>query len=413
MHLHRLLIVRLVLLAVLCAVALLAPGAFGLNFARAPLLMLLGLMLALTLAGYVRGRAAVTELEMFAHLLADTLALSAAMYFTGGYMNPLISLLLLPLVTAAVTLRARYAWALAAMTVLAYTVLMERYQPLELSGGATTMFSLHLAGMWITFVLSALIVAFFVQRMSASVRVRDLALAQAREQMLRQQQVAALGALAAGAAHELGTPLATMAVIARELELELSQKHSRLRTASSGIDDVRTLQQQIAACKGIVARLQNRAGAQNGASQPFDAYVQELVEHWRLIRPAASCCIDLRSATPAPYLTPDAALGQAIVNLLNNAADASSEPIVLEASWTAQAIAIAVKDRGPGVARELLPKLGREPVTTKALGHAGLGLVLARTTADHFGGELSLRNAPSGGLIAQLSVPLAALQGAR
>jgi two-component system, sensor histidine kinase RegB len=99
--------------------------------------------------------------------------------------------------------------------------------------------------------------------------------------------------------------------------------------------------------------------------------------------------------------------------LLNNAADASNEAIVLEVSWSAQAIAIVVKDRGPGVSRELLPKFGRQPVTTKALGHAGLGLVLARTTVDHFGGELSLRNEPGGGLVARLSLPLAALQAAR
>jgi two-component system sensor histidine kinase RegB len=113
---------------------------------------------------------------------------------------------------------------------------------------------------------------------------------------------------------------------------------------------------------------------------------------------------------PAPVLRTDAALGQAVVNLLNNAADASGDPIVLEASWTAAAVSIAVKDRGPGIARELLVKLGREPLTTKALGHAGLGLVLARSTVDHFGGELCLSNEPSGGLIARLSLPLAALQ---
>ncbi len=406
MHLHRLFLVRLILLAVLASVALIAPAAFGLRFAYAPLLVLLSMMLVLTLLGYLRLRRNVSEWEVFAHLLADTAALSLAMYFTGGYMNPLISLLLLPLVSAATTLGARYAWALAAITVLAYTVLMDHYQPLQVAGDAANLFSLHLAGMWITFVLSALIVAFFVQRMSASVRARDQALAQTREQMLRQQQVAALGALAAGAAHELGTPLATMAVIARELELDLAQ------TAAS-VADVRVLQQQIAACKSIVARLQNRAGAQTAAAQALDAYVRELVEHWRLIRPSASCRVELQGALPPPCLVADAALGQAIVNLLNNAADASAEPIVLEASWTAQSVTIAVKDRGPGVARELLLKLGREPVTTKSLGHSGLGLVLARTTADHFGGELSLCNEPSGGLVARLSVPLAALQGAR
>jgi two-component system sensor histidine kinase RegB len=244
------------------------------------------------------------------------------MYYTGGYMNPLISLLLLPLVSAAATLQARYTWVLVLITVGAYTLLLDYFEPLQLAGGSTNLFSLHLAGMWITFVVSALMVALFVQRMSASVRERDRALAQAREQMLRQQQVAALGALAAGAAHELGTPLGTMAIIARELELDLLGDSGREAAEALGsvekarmkdlhwirearmkdlhgihearMKDLHALQQQIAACKSIVARLQSRAGSGERTPLAFDAYVNDLVEHWRLIRPGARCRVALR-----------------------------------------------------------------------------------------------------------------------
>jgi two-component system, sensor histidine kinase RegB len=323
-NLQRLLWVRAILAALLALGAWLAPLTLGLQFARAPLVWVLGAVLALSAFAWwrIRSGARISEPEIFAHLCADTAALALTMYYTGGYMNPLISLMLLPLVSAATVLPARYAWVLALATVAAYTLLMEHYEPLSLSGEGASMFRVHLAGMWVTFVLSALLVAIFIARMSASVRARDRALAQAREQMLRQQQVAALGALAAGAAHELGTPLATMAVIVRELSLDAN---------AANAPDLHALAQQIEACKRIIARLQSRAGATHTAheAQPpsgaapilLDEYLREIVEHWRLIRPSGECRLELRGDTPAPKISADAALAQAIVNLLNNAAE--------------------------------------------------------------------------------------------
>ena len=143
----------------------------------------------------------VSHLEFFVQLLIDVLALSALLFFSGGSTNPFISLYLLPLTIAAATLPWRYTWSMAAITIACYTLLLFDYVPLPHDHNKHLVeFALHVSGMWLAFVLSTVIIAWFVVRMSASIRERDQDLAKAREHALRNEQIIALGTLAAGAA---------------------------------------------------------------------------------------------------------------------------------------------------------------------------------------------------------------------
>jgi two-component system sensor histidine kinase RegB len=156
------------------------------------------------------------EAKLFLELLADVAALTALLYLSGGSTNPFVSLYLLPLIIAATALTARYAWAMAGLTIACYSALMFFYLPLghghEMHSSA---FNLHVLGMWANFLVSAVLIASFVATMSASIRGRDRELAIARARALRDEQVVALGTFAAGAAHELGTPLSTIAVLTK------------------------------------------------------------------------------------------------------------------------------------------------------------------------------------------------------
>ena len=169
----------------------------------------------------LRRKLPVSSVEFFAQLMVDVFALTALLYFSGGSTNPFISLYLLPLTIAAAALPWAYTWVMAAITISCYTLLLFYYVPLPHDHEEhNSEFNLHVSGMWLAFVLSTVLIAWFVVKMGISIRERDKDLASAREQALRNEQLIALGTLAAGAAHELGTPLATMAIVSGELQDE-------------------------------------------------------------------------------------------------------------------------------------------------------------------------------------------------
>jgi two-component system sensor histidine kinase RegB len=189
--------------------------------------------------------------ELFGQLCVDLMALAVLLYLSGGAANPLISLLLIPVAVAALSLPGRLTAAVTVLAVAIYSLLTWFYLPLSV-GDAERAARLHLAGMWLTFVVSAAMIAWFVARMTASIRERDRRLAAAREQALRDERVVALGALAAGAAHELGTPLATIAVLVGELEREPALD-------ADARADLALVREQVALCKGIISGMANAA----------------------------------------------------------------------------------------------------------------------------------------------------------
>jgi two-component system sensor histidine kinase RegB len=353
----------------------------------------------------LRKSAAVSEGELFLELLADVAALTALLYLSGGSTNPFVSLYLLPLTIAATALTARYAWAMAGLTIACYSALMFFYLPLghghEMHSSA---FNLHVLGMWANFLVSAVLIASFVATMSASIRRRDRELAVARERALRDEQVLALGTFAAGAAHELGTPLSTIAVLARELE--------RQHAAEPGLrEDLKLLRGQVDNCKRIITSLTTTAGlarAGQARRQSVEDFLADVAEKWSLIRPQVRLDLHCTGAGAAPQIIGEETVRQTLINILNNAAEASPQAVEIEGTWNGSELAIEVRDRGPGITDDIAEKAGRAFFSTKAEGR-GLGLFLANTTIERLGGSVALFNREGGGGCTRVTIPLARL----
>jgi two-component system sensor histidine kinase RegB len=237
--------------------------------------------------------------------------------------------------------------------------------------------------------------------MAHSIRVRDQALVRIREQRLRDEQIVALGSLAAGAAHELSTPLATMNVVTGEL-LEDFTDDPELQPSLA------LLQQQIGLCKNILTRLTQQAHnarSESGQLQASDTWLLAVLDQWQLMRPQVQRQIRWLSALPAPKIVVGEALEQAMLNLCNNAADAGNNQMELEVTWDAQKIHIDILDRGAGF--DSAWPLGLGVFTTKhEQGGSGIGLMLANASIEQYGGKVSLHQRNGGGTRVKVSLPI-------
>lgn len=348
----------------------------------------------------VRRGVMVTEVGIFARLLADTGALTLLLYYTGGSANPFVSLYLLPLVIAAVVLPRRYVFTLAVLTVGCYSGLMFWHLPLSVHH-----FRLHVIGMWCNFVLSAGLIVFFVVRMAAALRAREQELAAERERALRNEHIVALGTLAAGAAHELATPLSTMAVLSRELEVEVEPEQ---------VADVQCLREQVDACKLTLSRLRHYGGDAAASEQepfPLDALLQRIVDDWRLLRPAVPVTCHWDGRVPAPAARRDESFDQMLTNLINNAATASHDGIDIRGSLADDELVVKINDTGTGVAADITALAARaaQPGTSANENRRGMGLMLASASIERLGGRIQWFDRPGGGVCTLVALPLQSL----
>jgi len=403
-NMGRVLLMRAVL--ILCQLLLVLISLFydGIDLALPQLMILITLYIAVNVASFLflmRNRG-LNERSYYCQLMVDVLFLTLLLYFSGGYTNPLISLYLLPLIIVSSTLGRRQAMAMALVILASYTLLVFFYRPLFVMGAmvGTSGFHMHLLGMWFSFVLSVALIVFFIMRMSESIRKRDLRLAEMREVAERDSHVLALGAMAAGAAHELGTPLATMAVVSHELECDFSD--NREITSQTAL-----LKTELARCKQVLSQLSASAGqlrAEGGRRLGFDAYMREISTQWQMMRPRAEMRLRQNSDGPAPELVADITLTQALYNLLNNAADASPKGMILAFGWDDECLWLEIGDQGPGFPQYILDHSGQPEISTKTTG-SGLGLFLSRAVLERLGGKLELSNPVDGGACARVILP--------
>lgn len=407
-NLQRVAMMRLIVLLCLTAAILYAyyQLSYSINYSALSLILLvLATSIALTLWRCFK-HWPVTEAEFFAQILFDIVGVSALLYYTGGASNPFVSYYLVPLTISAALLPWRYSWIVAGLSLLAYSLLLFYHQPfIDVSPHhqhqqVTSAINLHIIGMWLNFAFSALLITFFVVRMASTVRLKEQQLATLREDELRDEQLLAVATLAAGTAHELGTPLSTMAILLEELEQE--QQNDSLK------QDIALLQQQVYSCKSILQGLVKTARSHASGeplSIPVDQCLQDVLTRWQVLRPQAQYQLNVFPNTEAPTVKVDSALEQAITNLLNNAADASPERIDISLSWDNAKINLTIRDHGPGIAPQLVDQLGKPYVSTKG-GGLGLGLFLTHTTIARHGGTVKLYNVSDGGAVAELTLPI-------
>ena len=348
----------------------------------------------------------VTPIELFAQLCVDVLALSVLLYYGGGSTNPFVSLFLLPLVIAAATLPQRYTWSMAALTLGCYSVLMIYFVPLPHSHhdhNSDSAFTTHVMGMWLGFFISAMVVAYFVTQMATAVRKRDEQLARAREDILRNERIVALATQAAAAAHEMGTPLATMAVVINELQHELRDTENSPQTDWQ--DNLSILNEQVHGCKRILDKiLSNVASVDTASIQATEPLIAAVLDEWQLLRPSAK--YQYQAGTGNTHINVDSTLRAALMSLLNNAADASPQGIEIRSDSNATQFIFSIVDHGAGLSAEALQQAGAAFFTTKQEGR-GLGLFLANATVERLGGKVRLYNHAAGGAMTELSLPLA------
>jgi len=355
-----------------------------------PLLALVGVELssnvALTLRPRTRG---VPPWALGALMALDVVLLSGLLFFTGGPNNPFSFLFLVPISLATLILTAAWTWALVLLSLACSAVLFAWNRPLDLGASHAEHMSMHLRGMWVAFGVSAAFIGYFLRRIRRALAQREAELTSSRARAARQERLASLATLAAGAAHELATPLSTIAVVAKELERELAQ----VPLPASVADDARLVRAEVERCRAILQRLCVDAGQVMGEAF-VRVSVTELVERAMEglgARPEIRAEVDA-GVGALTLNVPPRALGQALHGVLKNAQDASppDAPVSLGVARAGASVSFVVRDRGPGMAPEVRARAGEPFFTTKPAGKGmGLGLFLARTVVERLGGALT------------------------
>ncbi len=350
----------------------------------------------------------VTDREFLAQLLIDVLGWTALMYFSGGANNPFVSYYIVPLVIAAAVLPWTYTWLITACSLAAYSALIYFYVPLPLfsphaaMGHGSEAGQVHTLGMWFNFLFSAGLITYFVVRMATTLRLQEARAAEQREERLRNDQIMAVAGLAAGTAHQLGTPLGTMTVLVDEM-LEDPELTAQAR------QDCQLLREQLTQCKQILSNLGETAEA-NSVARPrriqVTQFARDTLERWSVRRPAVPCELRPEGHGAGPDIRCDSTLSQALENLINNAADTGSDRVQLTVDWDAEEARFAVRDWGPGIDLDKLPDPGT-PVIQAARSGLGIGLMLSHAAVERHGGRIALQRHPEGGTLATLYLPLA------
>ena len=347
------------------------------------------------------------EWEAVCHIAFDTLVLGYLLYFTGGASNPFITLLLVPIALTAAALPGRSVLAVSALAGVAYVILLYAHVPLPLppNGSAPGRFSLHVAGMGVNFVIMALLLSFFISRLARVLREQQKEVQRVRERALRGEGILAIATQAAGAAHELNTPLSTM----RTLLPELRREHAGNPLLD---EDLALLEEQVDRCRTILREMIAFGKAQLSQDPErirVDKFIHGCLERFQLLRPEAELALSLDETLAALVLRTPAGLRHALINLLNNAADASaangSNAVSLRITRDDRWLELSVSDRGPGF--DSADELTRLGYSRKQSG-LGIGLALAEATAERLSGELVARNVEHGAEMC-LRLPLAVI----
>ncbi len=373
-----------------------------------PLSITLSILCLFSLATsfFLKGRSRVTEGALFFQLVADVVFLTVVLYWTGGAVNPFAWFLLVPQSLASSLLSYRYAWWMAFFTSLAYSLLVFFYQPLIYSSHMVSMdgqFSDHIMGMWIGFMLSTHLMAYFVAGMADSLRKRNALLTAMNEQIFRDERLVALGSLAAGAAHELGTPLGTIDVLTHEL----ARQANKLNDIEM-VDNMTLIQGQIKRCKDVLSSITKTAGEDKystGQVQAVDQYVDNVLAQWQISHLDVTIEKHLIGPSPANKMVPELGLTHALINLLDNAAQASPEYVSITINWDDKHLFITIEDKGKGMGELQLQQLDKPVASSKDMG-LGIGIYLTKANIERMGGHISWENRVGGGISAMLSAPL-------
>ncbi len=382
----------------------------------AEMLSLLGILVAFNLFSLWRNRLSqpVSQFELCIALLVDVGVLTGQLYLAGGSDNPFIYLYLLQVAVASVLLRPSYLLAVMLSTVTGFVLLTQWHRPLVLDPAMpTTLSPNYLGGLLLCFLLNVGLLSIFIVRINRNLRQRDAELANAQQRAAEEVHIVRMGLLASGAAHELGTPLATLSVILGDwAHMAPFAGEPELR------EEIEEMQRQIQRCKAIVTGILMSAGEMRGEAPrltTLQVFIDGLARSWRTAHPNAE--LMLRSeGLPEVEIISDSALQQVVANLLDNAAEAApGAPLTLVAASPddGETLSLSVLDEGPGFDPERLKHFGEPYQSSKGQPGRGMGLFLSVNVARTLGGRLQARNRKDDGeghgAAVTLTLPLASL----
>lgn len=385
---------------------------FGLRF-RLPLLemmLVLAALVALNLFSLLRLKRAepLGPYDLFAALALDAFALTIQLYFSGGATNPFTTLYLLHVILGAVLLEAWATWAIVALISFCFVGLIAFNRPIITTGlSDQAFFELFVMGMLIGVVLDALLLVTFVGKINANLRQHDARLAELRQRAAEETHIVRMGLLASGAAHELGTPLATLDVILGDWRrMPLFSANPEL---AQELEDMRG---EVRRCKAIVTGVLQSAGeARSGEvrASTLRAFMDEVIGEWRDTRNDRTLIYetDLLDATP---IVAESTLKQGVHNVLDNALESGASAIRFRASVRGGWVVIEVEDDGPGFAASALEDFGKPYNSTKGRDGGGLGLFLVVNVLRKLGGSAEASNPSEGGARVVMRLPLSALE---
>ena len=382
---------------------------FGIPLPLGTMLAVLVCLVAFNIASLLRcrHRREVSNTELFVALLVDVAMLTAQLYLSGGATNPFVFLYLLQVILGAVLLKPWSTWTMVGLTCACFAGLALLSRPLALPPDQDRgLASPYIQGMLISFALNAALLAVFIKRITRNLRARDARLADLRQRAAEEEHIVRMGLLASGAAHELGTPLATLSVILGDW-----RRMPPFLQNPELLQELGEMQAQLARCKSIVSGILLSAGEARGESSArttVGTFLNDLVEEWRSTRPAVLFAYENRFGDDLPMVS-DSALKQMICNLLDNALEASPRWIRLEVTRVADSLTLTVTDAGRGFPPGMLAQFGKPYQSSKGRPGGGLGLFLVVNVARTLGGSVAARNRPEGGASVTVTLPLAAI----
>ena len=346
-------------------------------------------------------------------MLLDLMVLSFLLYLTGGYANPFTLFYFVNLALAGILLPPTRAWLLTGFSILCYAFLLYNHLPLPELRGVVQLASIDELGhptlghfgMLVAFAASSTVIVYFVTRLNAELRRGDSELRAAQMSMARSDKWEALGTLSAGAAHELATPLTTIAILSKELERELAASE----VAGQVVDDFQVIRREVDRCRTILDRMSIDAGHATAEALTIidiesllTAALQELQAeeeriHVTLTAPAAEQYVEI----------PLYSVLQALRGVVQNALDASTESVEVQVSEKMGQLEISVVDRGTGMTEDVLRRADDPFFTTKEAGKGmGLGRFIARAVFERLGGGIATTSKPGHGTSVTIRLPL-------
>ena len=367
-----------------------------------PLLCIVGFGLLSNVAGslWFHQRPWVAEWHLAGTMALDVALLTGLLYFTGGPANPFSFLYLVQIALAAVILRAHWTWMLVALSFGSFGGLLLAHRELPV----LQVNNVQENGMWVALGVASAFIVHFLLRVVAALAERERELTDARDRAARQERLASLATMAAGAAHELATPLGTVALVAKELERALDKRGDTIMA-----EDARLIREQVGRCRVILDQMSGRVGEHPGENLEATTVTELLSEAMTGARARPEVRLDLPRAVASHVVRwPPRAVAQALRSVITNAQDASAtEDVVVVGRLVPKGVVIEVSDSGSGMSAEVLARVGEPFFTTKAPGRGmGLGLFLTRAVVESLGGDLEIHSVPDEGTRVSLRLPV-------